>query len=253
MERTVMFMADERYRYACEYLESKGLKVRLCRDTLEYDGEENIILPLPLTRDGLTFYLPFAEEKRYISTFVDGLSLNCKIFGGAIKQGFAELCDFYNLSLYDYYDDEYANENSVLTAEAAVNIYGKKNALILGYGRIGKHLAKICENATVCARSEKDITDITNKYTFLQYSELYRNIGRFDLIYNTVPACVIDEDTVKQIDGKYIELASEPGGIPLGCEDYIDYYVERGLPARACPQKAGRLLAKRLIKYMKLE
>ncbi len=253
MERTVMFMADERYRYACEYLESKGIKVRLCRDTLEYDGEKNIVLPLPVTRDSLTFYLPYAEEKRYISSFMDGLSSDCKIFGGAMKKGFKELCDFCHIDFYDYYDDEYAKENSVLTADAAVDIYGKENVLVLGYGRIGKRLAQICDNATVCARSEKDITDIKNKYGFLPYSELRKNIGGFDIIYNTVPACVIDEDTVKQISGKYIELASEPGGIPSGCEDYIDYYVERGLPARACPQKAGKILAKRLIEYMKLE
>ncbi len=253
MERTVMFMADERYRYACEYLESKGIKVRLCRDTVEYDGEENIILPLPATRDGLTFYLPYAEEKRYVTAFLDGLSSNCKIFGGAIKKGFMELCNFYNLALYDYYDDEYAKENSVLTAKAAIDIYGNRNVLILGYGRIGKHLAKICDNATVCARSEKDIIEITNKYNYLPYTELHKHIGSFDIIYNTVPACVIDEDTVKQIVGKYIELASEPGGIPSGCEEYIDYYVERGLPARYSPQKAGQLLAKRLIEYMKME
>lgn len=253
MERTVMFMADERYRYACEYLESKGIKVRLCRDTLEYDGEENIVFPLPISRDGLTFYLPFAEDKRYVSSFLDGLSPKCKIYGGAIKKGFAELCDFKNIVYCDYYDDEYACENAVITAEAAVDIYGDKNVLVLGYGRIGKHLAKICDNATVCARSEKDINDISNKYVYLPYSELHKNIGGFDVIYNTVPACVINEEAVKQIDGKYIELASEPGGIPSGFEDYIDYYVERGLPARACPQRSGHLLARRLIKYMKLE
>lgn len=239
----IVFSADARYKYACDILEDNGYTVRLCTDVTEYDGEETVVFPMPVTKDGLTFYLPKAAKTRYIIPFIDSLSPSCRLFCGAANNGFAELCKFYGFKITDYYDEEFKCVNSSLTADLAVDIYGKKNALIIGYGRIGKRLAQICDNAVVCARSSKDIDDIKQKYTFVSYDDLQNEISKFDIIYNTVPVNVISADTAVKITGKYVELASLPGGVPKDVISDIDYYEERGLPAKANPKAAGAILA----------
>lgn len=117
---------------------------------------------------------------------------------------------------------------AIPTAEGAIEIAMSETpitlhlsrCLVLGYGRIGKILSKmlagIGAKVTVEARKFADLALIEGHgYEAIHMNDLKENIGGFDVIFNTIPSMVLDEDTLKKIrkDTLVIDLASKPGGV----------------------------------------
>ena len=124
--------------------------------------------------------------------------------------------------------EELAVLNTISTAEGAIQIaientnkiiHGS-NILILGFGRIGKVLAKKLEglsaNVTCAARKNEDLAWIkTYGYKETNIKLLGENLSEYDVIINTVPNLILTEKNMKYIkdDCLLIDLASNPGGI----------------------------------------
>lgn len=188
-----------------------------------------IILPVPVTFDNRTVNMPYSDNIINIDTLAEKINRTSIVFGGKIPK---QLCDKLNERGIMYRDymlrDELAARNAIPTAEGAIEIaisetpftiHGSKS-LVLGYGRIGKILAKTLRDlgadTYVEARKYADLALIEGHSCHpLTISEAKSRIGEFDIIFNTVPALIIDSDVLSRVDkdALIIDLASKPGGV----------------------------------------
>lgn len=149
-------------------------------------------------------------------------------------------------------DETYLCENAYITAECALDvalpclsrtILGCP-VLIIGWGRIGKCLGQLLKamgaDVTIAARNSAHRAMIhALGYGAVDILDLPDCLGRFRLLYNTVPHPVLGrkqmvlcrEDCVK------IELASRNG---MEGDDIIP---ARGLPGIHMPESSGQLIA----------
>ncbi|MBR5773536.1 MAG: hypothetical protein IKY44_01665, partial [Clostridia bacterium] len=170
----------------------------------------------------------------------------------------------------DYSKSEaFAQMNAVPTAEGAIEIAMHNTDYILegarvcvvGFGRIGQVLAKKLNSlgcaVTATARKDKDIEKIKAlQLTPLDTGNLH-TAGSFDIIFNTVPSRIFNENEVAAInkDCLIIELASEPYGTDFAaCDAHKIRYINAGsLPGRISPKSAGIIICKTIIDIFKEE
>ena len=150
-------------------------------------------------------------------------------------------------------DPWYLARNASITAHCALELalaklpvtLEKCPVLIVGWGRIGKCLAKLLHAlgacVTVAARKESRRVMIDA----LGYKSCPIDVIRtedFRLIINTVPAMVLPKvpGTALKID-----LASQPG---MGGNDII---WAKGLPGLLAPESSGELIAQTILQWIK--
>lgn len=155
-------------------------------------------------------------------------------------------------------DPEYLARNAAITAHCAVKVtlpYLNRTlqncpVLILGWGRIGKCLARLLRGmdaeVAVYARNPKDKAMLA--------ALGYQNADITDLhgcriIYNTVPAQFLDQEAFRQCrsDCVKIELASIRG-IPGS-----DVIIAGGLPGLLAPESSGKLIAETVLRILEKE
>ena len=224
-----------------------------------------IIGGTPFSRDGETINAVYCEEKISIERLFNGMREEQVLFAGSIGKNIRDMGLRYNLEIYDFLDDEdMAVLNAVPSAEGAIEVALKSmkktlhasNSLILGYGRIGKLLANILKgfnsNVHVVARKESDLAWIKAMgYTPLMYGELKIIISKVDVIFNTVPFLVLDEElSIVNKECILIDLASKPGGINFekAEELKLETYWALGLPGKVAPKSAALYMADKIEK-----
>lgn len=153
------------------------------------------------------------------------------------------------------YDEDYLCKNAAITAQCALTLGQEKGqlaycgakVLIIGWGRIGKHLANYARHLgadiTVALRNAKERAFAKSEgYRTVEILQI--KVAAYDLIFNTVPACVCAIG--KQEGGPVaIDLASVPG-ITGG-----DVICARGLPGKMAPKSSGILIANRIDEILK--
>ncbi len=150
-------------------------------------------------------------------------------------------------------DPDYLAQNAYITAHGALKLAANRlpmtfrdaDPLVIGWGRIAKHLAqllKVCgATVTVAARDPyKRAMAASLGYQVCDIAQIHPNNHR--LILNTVPAPVLPE-TVPGI--LKIDLASQPG---MAGEDVL---IAPGLPSKETPESAGKLIAATVLRYLK--
>lgn len=156
-------------------------------------------------------------------------------------------------------DEFYLTKNALITAECALRAsapylhttYSDSPALILGWGRIGKQLARLLRSlgcsVTVAARNESDRALLESfGYNAADYCQIPKIFSRFRILFNTVPVQLLDRSFLDQWkDCIKIDLASYPGMI---CENVI---TARGLPGKYAPESSGRLIAQTICRLIK--
>ena len=216
-----------------------------------------IILPIPVTNDGIYINAPLTTRKislEEISRYVDSKT---KVFGGKMPDKLFFGSDAF---IYDYNNNEALTIfNAALTAEAAIslaisnsdNSIFKSKCLVTGFGRIGKFLANylkaLSADVTVAARKESDLTFIESfSLKPLKYKNLKNNIKKFDYIFNTVPELIFNPIILKNCKEKVliIDLASIPGGVDY---DYAEKNSIKVLKARSLPGKFSSESSAKLI------
>lgn len=215
---------------------------------------DNIILPLPATRDGVNIFAPYSEKDIAADDlFVRSLA-NKNVFGGLMNK-LVRLDDNWKyVNWADYYlREELAVSNSIPTAEGAIalgvmehdGVLCGSNCLVTGFGRIGKILTKmllgIGARVTVAARKARDFAQIRSLGAdYIAYSDIK---STYDIIFNTVPEIVIDKRIISFLDKSavIIELASLPGGIDRKAAAVADIKVVDGqsLPGKYAPKASG--------------
>lgn len=262
---------DERQIFLARSMQADGHEVLVCclenaRDTggLRQTGLHSlaercniIILPLPATRDGRCLNTPLSNLEVWLDGDFARLFLNSRVFGGMLPKLTATSPLWRGIDCRDYYSrEELVTGNAYLTAEGAIGLavqeyeggLGGSSCLVTGFGRIGKALCGMLRGmgaqVSCSARRASDLTAIrATGCQALGYGELARP---FDIIFNTVPARVLDAPILEsqKPGGLIIELASAPGGIDLETAGSLGLRVlaAPSLPGRMSPKASGELI-----------
>jgi dipicolinate synthase subunit A len=189
------------------------------------------------------------------------MSKNQLFTAGRISEKILHLAQVYNVFTVDIFArEEMAVLNAIPTAEGALQIAMEEmpitlhssNVLVLGFGRIGKTLAKLLSalgaNVFVEARKYSDIAWIrSNRYNPVLLNELENFIQDMDVIYNTIPSLVIDEKHLLKVrkESLIIDLASKPGGVDFKRAGELGV---RTIWALSLPGKVAPITAAKYIK-----
>jgi dipicolinate synthase subunit A len=193
------------------------------------DASDVVIGPLPCSNDDETLNAPFNTEKIYINEIFKIMSKNQLFVGGRISHKIAHMAEIYNVYCIDFFErEEMTVLNAIPTAEGAIQIAMEEmpitlhdsNALVLGFGRIGKMLSKMLDGigakVFVEARKYSDIAWIKSYgYNPVNLNELENYLTGMDVIFNTIPHVILHNEMLNNIskDTLIVDLASKPGGV----------------------------------------
>lgn len=228
-------------------------KVEMC-PTLEevVSASEVVIGPIPLTSDRKNLSMPFSNIKLPVEDFVSKLSCKALIAGTIAEEQRKKLEDK-NVKYIDVLKrEEFTVLNTIATAEGTIQIameetqktvHGSK-VLVMGFGRIGKVLAKMLDGigakVSCEARKNEDIAWIkAYGYEPVYLNDLNENLGNFDIIINTIPFQILDDERLNLVkkDVVLIDVASNPGGIDRKAAKAKDLKLiwALSLPAKVAP------------------
>lgn len=217
-----------------------------------------LVLPMPVSDDGVLINAPFSRQSLPLSSFLPRLKPDALVFGGKFGKARSVFEDA-GFPVIDYLaSEELATYNAIPTAEGAVQIMLEEmprtidgsRILVLGFGRIGARLAYILRalgaNVTVAARQSAD----RSRAQMLGCAAVdYPKICAedFDVLCNTVPAKVITRGILAKLppDALILDLASKPGGVDLDAAKELGSRVvwALSLPGKTAPVTAGEIIA----------
>jgi len=235
---------DMRQAILADMLKSDGYDICKCglenqdsvlqKSLSEAVSSDILILPLPVSHDNTLLNAPLSSEKIYISDILSNASKDSIVLGGNFTDYLKGELAISGIQYADYFQrEELIVQNAIPTAEGAIELamselpitLHNSNALILGFGRIGKVLAKmlggIGANVTVAARKCETLSWIhTLGYNGINMCQLYDCISNYDVIFNTVPSLILDKQLLRNVNKKtlVIDLASKPGGVGVGLD-----------------------------------
>ena len=238
----------------------KGLPILRRRNPqLDAARAHCIVLPLPVTKDGL-LHAPLAEKPMLLSDILDQLHPGQIVCGGLVSEDLMREGAERGLRMFDYYEREECKiANAVPTAEGAVQVamenmsctlHGSR-ALVIGFGRVGKlcahRLQALGARVTVAARSCEDWAWAqAYGYGTEDSMRLEYWMGGYELVINTVPAMILDRAHLERVQpGAFIiDLASLPGGVDLEAAKSLGLHAVSlpGIPGKTAPVTAAKAI-----------
>lgn len=226
--------------YAAAFLMEEGAVFLPCPD----HTVTHLLLPIPsFDGDGRI------KGGGDLSELLDQLPRTVTVVGGGLDR--PELRDYEVLDLLE--DPWYLARNASITAHCALELalaklpvtLEKCPVLVLGWGRIGKCMAKLLHGlgacVTVAARKESRRVMIEALGYHSCPMEGIRT-ENYRLIVNTVPAMVLPTAPGTALK---MDLASVPG---IGGGDVL---WARGLPGLLAPESSGALIAQTITQWSK--
>ena len=194
------------------------------------DSGDIILGPVPMSSDKKTLSAPFSDERIYIDDIIETMKNKNKVFlAGKISDETVVKLESGNIKYIDLLKrEELVVLNTISTAEGTIQIIMEQtqrtihgsNILIMGFGRVGKVLAKMLDglgaNVTCEARKDSDIAWIkAYGYKPIHLSEVNNELGKYDIIINTIPFTILDDNRLNYVKKEctIIDLSSNPGGV----------------------------------------
>ena len=232
--------------------------MRICRNLEQVlENAEIVISSIPFTRDGITINMPLSDNKIKINEFMN-LMKDKTLIAGTISSNIYE--KYKDVEIIDIMKNEkLAILNTIATAEGAikeiientqVNVHGSK-IMILGFGRVGKTLAKkldgLSAKITVVSKEEEELAWAeVYGYTNMQLNKIEDVIKDYDVIVNTIPHIILQGDILQKInkDTLLLDLASGEGGINKeeAQENKINLIKALGIPGKISPITTAKIL-----------
>lgn len=222
--------------------------------------------------------LYFQDKKKvYVFSLAMDLDLNkvknldkySYVFGRTTHSSILEYFKTKNIKFLSYFDDEaFVVKNAYLTAEGALayviqntNITIKQMpVLVLGYGRLGKSVAKLLkDNYAIVDVATDDNTEYALASIYADkvftLSEYQHSLGEYKVVVNTIPQQILKGEVLKLLDKDcfVMDLASKPGGVNFQEADIlgIKYMHALGIPGKTSPKTAGQFIAESILKRLK--
>lgn len=218
-----------------------------------------VIFPLPSVRADGSINTPFSD----ITVVLDEEDLSELMHKPIFVSMKDKLLKAYptlrDARVFDYSaKEEFAILNALPTAEGAVECamrsyegtISNSRCLIVGFGRIGKILAKIMSSlnadVTVSARKPQDFAYISALGYKARNTESLRSVRGYDIVFNTVPRMIFDKELLANTDRNtlIIDLASLPGGVDFESAHKfkLDAVRALSLPGKCAPKTAGEII-----------
>ena len=213
---------------------------------------EIVIGPIPFSSNGNTINAPFCDKEITIREMMHVINAKVLIAGGITPEVYKMANDEYIEIIDIMKREELAVLNTIATAEGTIQIaientnkilHGSE-VLILGFGRIGKVLARklagLSAKVTCAARKDEDLAWIqAYGHKATNINSIGENLRRFDLIINTVPHMILTEERLKNVKQEclLIDLASNPGGIDKKAvkDKNLKFVWALSLPGKVAP------------------
>ena len=226
----------------------------------DFEKAEVVIFPLPCCDEEGFLKTAFSKEKISAEEIIEKMPEGSVLMGGLIPKTLLKKAENKGIKVFDYYRrEEFAVRNAALTAEAAAAIamemlsesVSTVPVLILGHGRIGRLLSAILKaldaKVTVAARRYSELAWIRSEgMEPLEFWNLDKELPKFRVVFNTVPAMVLDREKLVLMDRStiVIDLASEPGGTDFEAAEELGITAKKalGLPGKFAPKTAGEIV-----------
>lgn len=219
------------YTYALEKAEELKDKPNIvfCDKLTTAVKESEIVLgPIPFSSNGKDINTPFGEKTLSTRELMHNLNGKILIAGSISPDIYNSVNDEYIEIIDIMQREELAVLNTISTAEGTIEIaianttkilHGSE-VLVLGFGRIGKVLARklagLSAKVTCAARKDEDLAWIrAYGHNVTNINTIGENLSKYDIIINTVPHMVLNAERLGYVrdDCLLIDLASNPGGI----------------------------------------
>ena len=253
---------NEVYVYGVEKaIDLKDFKnIKQC-DTIKkaIQDVEIVIGPIPFSSNGNTINMPFSGNEVTIREMMHVLNAKVLIAGGITPDVYGMANDEYIEIIDIMKREELAVLNTIATAEGTIQlaientnkILHGSEVLILGFGRIGKVLARklagLSAKVTCAARKDEDLAWIqAYGHKATNINTIGSNLNKFDIIINTVPHIILTEERLKQVkkDCLLIDLASNPGGIDKKTvkDQNLKFVWALSLPGKVAPTTSAEFI-----------
>ena len=257
------------YTYALENSEDLlNLEtVEMCPTLEEALSNSKVVVgPIPLSSDRRRLSTPFGRNSVELEEFIEAMRDKHLIAGNIyikeeLENAGVEFTDLLRR-------EEFNVLNTIATAEGTLQIAMEEtqrtvhgsNVLVMGFGRIGKVLAKMLDGIgakVYCeARKDEDISWIkAYGYNPIHLNDLNNELGKFDIIINTIPFQILDEERLNLVnkDVVLIDLASNPGGVDrkVAKEKGIKVIWALSLPGKVAPLTSAEFIKETLYHVLK--
>ena len=253
---------NEIFAYGLEKAEElkNNLKIKHCESIKKAIQEVEIVIgPIPFSSNGKTINMPFSEKEVTIREMMHVINAKVLIAGGIFPEVY-ELANDEYIEIIDIMKrEELAVLNTIATAEGTIQIaientnkiiHGSE-VLILGFGRIGKVLARklagLSAKVTCAARKDEDLAWIqAYGHKATNINSIGENLKQYDIIINTVPHIILNEEKLKYVkkDCLLIDLASNPGGIDKKAvkDNQLKFVWALSLPGKVAPTTSAEFI-----------
>lgn len=220
---------------------------------------EIIIGPIPFSSNGNTVNAPYCDKEITIREVMHVINAKVLIAGGITPEVYNMANDEYIEIIDIMKREELAVLNTIATAEGTIQIaientnkilHGSE-VLILGFGRIGKVLARklagLSVKVTAAARKDEDLAWIqAYGHKATNINNLGENLNKYDIIINTVPHTILTEEKLAYVkkDCLLIDLASNPGGIDKKTvkDKNLKFVWALSLPGKVAPTTSAEFI-----------
>lgn len=220
---------------------------------------EIVIGPIPFSSNGNTVNAPFSEKDITIREMMHVINAKVLIAGGITPEVYNMANDEYIEIIDIMKREELAVLNTIATAEGTIQIaientnkilHGSE-VLILGFGRIGKVLARklagLSAKVTCAARKDEDLAWIqAYGHKATNINNIGENLRMYDLIINTVPHMILTEKRLEHVKQEclLIDLASNPGGIDKKAvkDRNLKFVWALSLPGKVAPTTSAEFI-----------
>lgn len=235
------------------------------------EGAKVVVGGIPLLSDSNYLTTPLSKEKITFTEVMEKVPQNALFIAGKIPENISKQLADKNIKCVDIVNrEELAVLNAVPTAEGAIHILLQElpmtlmgsRILIVGYGRIGKILAKLLQSFGVevwaAARKYSDLAWIEAQgLKPVSIHQLGRYVSDMDAIVNTVPVPVITKEILEKTrtDCFLLDLASAPGGFDFKAAEAFGLKAKwaLGLPGKIAPLTAGDIIRRTIYNIIEEE
>ncbi len=262
---------NEIYTYGLELAENlkDNDKIIQCETVKKaIQNVEIVVGPIPFSSDGNTINMPFSDQKLTIRELMNEINAKVLIAGGISPEVYEMANDEYVEIIDILKREELAVLNTIATAEGTIEIIIENtnkilhgsNVLILGFGRIGKVLARklagLSARVTCAARKDEDLAWIhAYGHRATNINTIGENLSEFDVIINTVPHLVLTEERLQYVKKHclLIDLASNPGGIDKRAvkENNLKFVWALSLPGKVAPTTSAEFIKDTIYNILK--